>query len=86
MSARMSSEIDGLNVAHGVDATHSCADDIGIIKAADDVDDGVRVADVAEELVAETLALRRALDKTRDVHKFDRGGGVSSSGWYISAS
>ena len=52
------------------------ADDVGIIKAADDVNDGIGVADIAEELVAETFALRRALDKTRDIHELDRGGGV----------
>ncbi len=68
-------EIDGLNVAHGV-VRALVADDVGIIKAADDVNDGVRVADVAEKLVAETFALRRALDKTRDIHELDRGGGV----------
>ena len=51
-------------------------DDIGIIEAADDMDDGIGIADVAEELVAETFSLRRALDETRNVHELDRGGGV----------
>lgn len=71
-------EIDGLNVAHGV-VRALVADDVGIIKAADDVNDGIGVADIAEELVAETFALRRALDKTRDIHELDRGRGCISS-------
>ena len=38
--------------------------------------DGVGAADVLKELVAETCALARALDKTRNVDKFDNGGGL----------
>ena len=40
------------------------------------MDNGVRAADVLEELVAEARAVARALDQSRDVHKFDDGGGL----------
>ena len=48
--------------------------DVAVVEAAEHVDDGVRVADVAQELVAQALALRGALDQTRDVHDFDGRG------------
>ena len=51
-------------------------DDVGVIKAANDMNNGVGIADIAEELVAETFALRRALDETRDIHELDRGRGI----------
>ena len=38
--------------------------------------DGVHLADVGQELVAQTLAAARALHQTRDVHEFQRGRGV----------
>ena len=50
--------------------------DVFIVKAAHDVDNGIRAADVLEELVAEARTLACALDKTRDVDKFDDGGGL----------
>ena len=40
------------------------------------MDDGVALADVAEELVAEAGTLACALDKTRDIDKFDDGGSL----------
>ena len=48
--------------------------DVRVVKAAHDVDDGVRRADVRKELVAEALTLGRALDKACNVDEFDRGG------------
>lgn len=48
--------------------------DVAVVEAAQHVDDGVRVADVAQELVAQPLALRGALDQTRDVDDLDRRG------------
>ena len=50
-------------------------DDVGIVEAADHVDDSVHLADVGEELVAQALALGGALYQTGDVHEFDHGGG-----------
>ena len=46
-------------------------DDIVVVEASDDVDDGVRLPDVAEELVAEAFALGGALHEARDVDEFD---------------
>ena len=47
-----------------------------MIEAAHDVNDGVRAADVLQELVAEASTLACALDKTRDVDEFDDRGGL----------
>jgi hypothetical protein len=43
--------------------------DVVILEAAQHMGDGVAFADVGQELVAEPLALGRALDQTRDVDK-----------------
>ena len=45
---------------------------VGVLEAAHHLHDGVDLADVGEELVAESLALARALDQTGDVHELDR--------------
>ena len=68
-------EVDGLDVARGIDRALDM-DDVIIIKAAHDVDDRVHLADVGQELVAQALALARAAHQTRDIHKLDhrRGG------------
>ena len=50
--------------------------DVFIVEAAHNVHDGVGAADVLKELVAKSRALARALDKTRDIDKFDDGGGL----------
>ena len=50
-------------------------DDVFIHKAAHHMHDGVHLADMAEELVAQALALARALDQTGNIHKLDGGGG-----------
>ena len=50
-------------------------DDVIIVKAAHHMDDGVGHADVAQELVAQTLAAGGTLDQTGDVHKLDDSGG-----------
>ena len=49
--------------------------DVFIVKAAHDMHDRIRGADVGQELVAEALALGRALDETGDVDKLDHRGG-----------
>ena len=58
--------------------------DIAVLEAAQDVDDRVDLANVAEELVAEPLALARAAHQTGDVDegelRFDDLGGVRDRG------
>ena len=49
-------------------------DDLRVCEAADDVEDGVGLADVGEELVAEAFALRRAFDDAGDVDELHGGG------------
>ena len=43
---------------------------------AHNVYDSVALADIRQELVAQSLALARALDQTRYIDEFDGGGGV----------
>ena len=47
--------------------------DVVVLETADHLDDGVNLADVAEELVAEALARTGALDEAGDVDEFDGG-------------
>ena len=47
-------------------------DDVGVIEHADDLGDGLGLADVGEELVAQAFALGRALDDAGDVHEGHR--------------
>ena len=64
--------VDDTLVAHGVDrAVHM--GDVAVVEAAQYVDDGVRVADVGEELVAQSFAFRRAFDQSGDIDDFDGG-------------
>ena len=63
--------LDGVDVARGIDAAVHM-DDVFVLKAAHHVDDGVHLADVGEELVAQTLAVAGALDQTGDVDKLQR--------------
>ena len=44
-----------------------------ILEAAQYVDDGVRLADIGEELVAKAFALAGALDEAGDVHEVHAG-------------
>jgi hypothetical protein len=48
--------------------------DIGILKATDDLHDGVDLADRCEELVAQAFALAGAGDQSGNVDEFDGGG------------
>ena len=48
-------------------------DDVGVVEAADDVQNGVDVADVGQELVAQAFALRRAADDAGDVDQLQDG-------------
>ena len=65
--------LDRLDVGQRVD-TALGMDHVRILVRADDMDDRVGLADVREELVAETLALVRAGDEAGDVVKRDRVG------------
>src|SRR5690606_12673295 len=64
--------LDGGDVRRGIDAVVD-VDDVLVLEAADDVRDGVRLADVAEEGVAAALALARAADEAGDVDELHRG-------------
>ena len=46
-------------------------DHVGVVEAAHHVDDGVHLADVGQELVAQALALGSPLHQAGDIHKFD---------------
>ncbi len=63
--------VDDLDVAHRVDGVRDVVH-VGIVEAARDLDDGVDLAHVREELVAQALALTGALDEAGDVDELDR--------------
>ena len=63
--------LDDADVAYGVDTPFDMHD-IVIVETAHDVQDGIGLADVGEELVAKPLAFARAPDKTGDVDKVKR--------------
>jgi hypothetical protein len=63
-------ELDGVDVAIGIDRALDMGD-IRRFEAPDDVQDGVDRADVAEELVSQTLPLGRAFHEPRDVEDLD---------------
>ena len=58
--------LDRLGVADGIDAALHVRD-VGVLEAAQHVGDGIDLADVAEELVAEALALGGAAHEAGDV-------------------
>ena len=64
-------KVDCLNVAGRVDGALD-VNNVVVFEAAHHMNHCVHLADVGEKLVAESLALRRALHKTRNVHKLDR--------------
>ena len=64
---------DRLDVARRVHAALD-VDDVLVGEVADDLADRVGLADVGEELVAEALALARALHEAGDVHELDDRG------------
>ena len=74
MSAMTSSRLMmSMSRRGSVDALHM--GDIGVLKAPDHVDDGIGRADVAQELVAQALALGGALYQAGDIHELDDSGG-----------
>ena len=69
--------VDDFLVAHGVDgAVH--VGDVVVVEAAEHVQDGIRLADVGEELVAQSFTLAGSLDESGDVDDFHRRGDDSS--------
>jgi len=64
---------DDFDVAHGVHAARD-VHNVGVLEAADDVQDGVHLADVAQKFVAQAFAMRRAFHEAGDVHEFNRRG------------
>ena len=65
-------KVDRLNVAQRI-YTSVHMDDIVVVEAPHNVDNGVHFPDIGQELVAESLALGSALDKTSYIDKFDNG-------------
>ena len=66
---------DGVGIAGGVDELARAAHlthDVGVLKVAHDLADGVGLADVCQELVAQALALVGTLHQASDVDKLDR--------------
>ena len=49
--------------------------DIGIVKAADNMNDSIHLTNIGKELVSESLALGRTLYQTCDINKFELCGG-----------
>ena len=65
--------IDDFLVAHGVHgAVH--VGHVVVVEAAQHVDDGIRLADVGQELVAQSLTLAGALHESCNVDNLHRGG------------
>ena len=62
--------VDDLDVADGIDRTEF-VNDVVVLEAADDLNDGIDIADVAEELVAESCTFAGPFDETRDIDKLD---------------
>ena len=63
-------QVDGLNIAQRID-TAVDVNDIFILKTAHDMDDGIHLADIGQELIAKSFALGSALNQPCDIDKFD---------------
>lgn len=65
-------EVDDLLVPHRIHtAVHM--GDIRVVEAAEHVQDSIRLADIGQKLVAETLTLAGPLDEAGDIDYLDRG-------------
>ena len=62
--------VDDFDVPHRVDISGDMMD-VPVFKTADHLDNGVDLADVAQELVSQALPLARAAHKARDIHELD---------------
>ena len=65
-------QLDRLHVGHRIDFSRH-VDHVGIVEAADHLEDGVDLADVGEKLVAESLPLAGPLHDPGDVDELERG-------------
>ena len=63
-----------LLVGQGIDGVSALAHHVVVVEAAQHVDDGIRLADVAQELIAQSLALGSAFHQSRYVHYLAGGG------------
>ena len=63
-------QVDGLDIPQGVDAALH-VHNVFVFEAAHHVDDGVHLADVGKEFVAQALAFAGPLDQAGNVHEFD---------------
>jgi hypothetical protein len=61
---------DHLNVAHRINRPGNVMD-VVVLETAHDLDDRVHLADMGQELVAQPLALARALDQPGDIHELE---------------
>ena len=66
-------QIDGLDVAERIDASVN-VDDIGVLEASYNVNDGVNLTDIRKELISKTFALGSSLYQTCDVNEFESSG------------
>ena len=64
--------LDDFDVGDGINRA-GYVHDVGVFKAAHDIDDGIGFANVCKKLVAQTLAFARASHQTGDIDKFDDG-------------
>ena len=66
-------QVDDLLVADGIHGTIDVSHII-VVKAAQHVNDGISLTDIAQELVAKALATASALHQSSDIDNLDRGG------------
>ena len=59
---------DGLDIGDGIDLAGNMGD-VAILKAAHHMGDGIRLADIGEELVAQAFALGSAFHEAGDIHE-----------------
>ena len=64
--------VDYIDVADWIDRSAYMVDII-VDKASDHLNNCIHLADVAEKLVAEALALARTANQSRNINKLDRG-------------
>ena len=65
-------EVDDLDIALGIDAVGD-VDDVLVLEAAHHMGDGIGLADIGEELVAQAFTLRGAGDEAGDVDELHGG-------------
>ena len=63
-------DVDDLPVSNRIHRAHDVLD-VGVLEAANHVDDRIHLTDVGQELVSQTLAFTGTLDQPGDVHELD---------------